>query len=347
MVNTGIFLSTTCALALGELNSGCGGATAGGAAAGGATADAAADDSSPDHSEGNLPALGLGLEPAIGMMCPRATEQTAAIRIDANVTWAPTVAFPGGAGRYSIWLLSHYKVDAAGHIVATIATCQITPPPWSITTEDAANNAPTSTTMLGVESPVSECMKITKTVTAMGTLGGWSVGSSVRIDPAVLLLGLKDTSPYENPATPWPQPSVADPFGNAPDYEAEEGDGTPGITFLPMAGAGYGEITPGTSAVAPDRIFLATRTELSLFGKTTSCTQTNGIATVTRLDHRVIGCSLGEDGGLCTSDQATYIDDYVFPVFVPGQATFKQVLLPAGAAATCDDVITGLVIAGE
>jgi hypothetical protein len=296
-------------------------------------------------SSGQTTALDSG-PPGDGGACPARTDETVAVKIRMTVTWPGTAGHIPGAGSYVIWLLSRYAIDGRNNITSTTRICQIGQPAVTEHPDDFVTSAPVGyLKLVRLASPVSEWKKVTKTTVATGVLGGWSVGSSMAIHPSVSLFGLKDTSEYKKPTTPWPSASSDPyPFGTAPDYEDEEGDGTPGITLLSIADAGYAEITTSLSPTAPaaDRVYAASRIELSLYGTSKSCEQVSGTAEVSLLDSRFIGCRLEGDGGLCTPDQSAFVDVTWQVAFRPGPATFEQVVLPASASATCDDVVAAL-----
>jgi hypothetical protein len=295
-------------------------------------------------SSGETAALDSG-PPGGGGACPARTDETIAVKIRMTVTWPGTAGYIPGTGSYVIWLLSRYAIDGQNNITSTTRICQIGLPAITESPSDLATSRPVGDVKIWLASPVSEWKKVTKTTVATGVLGGWAVGSSIAIHPSVSLFGLKDSSQYKDAATPWPSASSDPyPFGTAPDYEDEEGDGTPGVTLLSLADAGYAEIPTSLSPTAPvaDRVYAASRIELSLYGTSKSCGEASGTANVSLIDNRFIGCHLEGDGGLCTPDQSDFVDATWQVTYLPGPATFEQVVLPEGASATCDDVVAAL-----
>jgi hypothetical protein len=79
------------------------------------------------------------------------------------------------------------------------------------------------------------------------------------------------------------------------------------------------------------------RIELSLYGTNQSCTEVSGTATVPVLNTRVVGCDVDGDGGLCTPEEAGFLDSE-FPKYTVSAAAYRQVMLP-GETATCADVL--------
>ncbi len=278
-----------------------------------------------------------------GTACTPATKQTVGVMINMNVTWPATASINGGKGAYVLWLLSTYDVTGL-NLAATIKTCQLTTPPISLTpTGDIASGLMAGAMgKVGTASPVSEWNKVTRTSMTTGALGGWNIGSSISIADSVTLDGLPPDSTFKDPTTKWPPASAAgNPFGMGFMYQDEEGDMKPGITVLPLATAGYAQIRTGLGGMQPatDALYIASRTELSMYGTSTSCTETSGIADVKLIDNHVIGCDIAGDGGTCMDTQYGYIDSNR-TVYVPGAAAFIQKVLADGA--TCDDVVAAL-----
>jgi hypothetical protein len=85
---------------------------------------------------------------------------------------------------------------------------------------------------------------------------------------------------------------------------------------------------PRASGLA-DRVYAASRIELSLYGTRRSCDEVSGTTDVSLLDSRFIGCRLEGDGGLCTPDQSALVDVTWQVPYLPGPATFEQVVLAA------------------
>jgi hypothetical protein len=133
--------------------------------------------------------------------------------------------------------------------------------------------------------------------------------------------------------------------------------------YLPTTAAAVGNNGVPGSPVA-DELYLALRTELSMYGMSSICTESSGTAKVQLLNNHVIGCHI-LDGGACTSgtpnSQSDFIDSnttvYVgpsvtvippmvcAPSFVPPQISgaYKSVLLSAdGGPVDCNAVKAAL-----
>ncbi len=321
-----------------------------------------ADGSAPDagSSQGSGAAEG-GVAPPIivsGPSCLTSPVEVAAVEVRVSVSWDAVGMLRRGTGTYAAWLLARYAIDGQDHVQSTTRICRLVAPPIARSNVSCGALGPGSDLDVRFESPVSEWKKVTKTIASTGDLGGRTIGSSFAVDSSVFLYGLSDASRYITAATPWPAPGSPDPFalGDPPHYVDEEGQGTPGITFLLPDGDPGSPANPevpldltsgcGIGGPASDRIFAVLRLEMSLYGTRTSCIETSGTANVSLLDSRIVGCDVEGDGGACTNDQSEFVD-LTWPKFVPGPATFEQVLLSAGDSATCDDVVAALPEADE
>ena len=285
-----------------------------------------------------------------GMTCPVQTSQTVGVQINLNVTWPSTGSINGGMGPYVLWLLSDQTIDGTGKISAVTHTCQLTTPPIQLNATGDVASGCTAGEMckVGTQSPVSEWAKVTRTTMVTGQLGGWNVGSSISIDQAVTLNGLPPDSMFKDPTTKWPPFSASGiPFGTGFMFTDDQtGDMTPGIAVIPTTTAGYAKIRTGLGTPlkpAVDKIYIASRTQLGMYGVSSSCTEASGTAFVKLIDNHVIGCEIegmtGPARNDCAPDQSGYIDSNR-TVYVPHAATFKQKVLTAGA--TCTDVVAAL-----
>ena len=313
--------------------------SAAGAACGSLAQNAGPDSGAPGAGVHAAEQDGAGpILAGTGKPCVQRAVELAAIKISANVSWQATGGHNGGRGLYDIWLLTKYAIDAQNNVHATNRFRAFAPPAVVLGIGDTlATDVPCPGRETQITSPVEEWDRVTKTSQSSGVLGGWNVGSSISMDPSVSLFGLKDTSAYKDAATPWPV--GGDPFGKSPDYESEEGDGRPGVAFVPVSCPDCAVVraTIACGAPAGSRLFVALRIELSLYGTNLSCTEVSGTATVPLLDTRIVGCDLGGDGGPCTPSQTAFLDsDY--PDYTVGAAAYHQVMLP-GETATCADVL--------
>jgi len=244
-----------------------------------------------------------------------------------------------------LWLLSTYNVDSGNRITGTTKTCEMQMPAVTFSaTGDQAQGVPVGQTGMQqiLFDPVSWNGVPTANVTGM--LGGSNVGSSVAVDPFVMLYGLKSTSPLADGSNPWPASASA--FASS---DLTHADGTPYVPGVGQPGivATYknaGSFYPAMTALAPnsptaDQAFMVLRTQLRLYGTSTSCNNQSGQAFATDLNLHIVGCMLTGSQGTCTNDQSGFVDANDTR-FTPGTGTFTSQEMAAGAS--CVDVISAL-----
>jgi hypothetical protein len=316
--------------------------------------------SSGGGSSGGGP--GDGGEPLIdGSMgpCTAQTHMTVATKISVNVAWPSTLAVAGDMGPLSISLLSNYDVDSAGHITGTTKTCQNQTPPITLAmSADQVLGIPAGSKVQIVIGPSTWGAPKMPTTNITGQIGGWNIGSSIKIDPAVALDGLLPSSMYADPKTAWPDDMTMTEPIPLTDTRADDGNlwGS-GITAIPKSDNGFYTPQTALSMTAPhvDAIYVILRTELTLYGKSTSCTESSGAATITLLNNHVVGCHHADaaaDAGFCDMSEYGYIDSNTTAYCagklngskcaepVPGTYQAKQLNVDGGG--TCDDVAAAL-----
>jgi len=182
------------------------------------------------------------------------------------------------------------------------------------------------------------------TYASTGSLTGWNPGDMITIDPTMALIGLALPSGTDPTSYAWPSSSWSFPMGTT--FTDDDGDMNPGITASPLDGNGY--VLPPTaigligSAPSADKVYLATRNEVSLSGSWKSCTDIAGTAMVTKFDNHVVGCHV-KGMSACTTGAANTQADFIDQnrtVYAPGMATFVAKTLPDTAA--CADVLTAV-----
>jgi hypothetical protein len=295
-------------------------------------------------------AFGSG-EPMVlgsGPACSPTTAMTVGIKISGSAQWPATAAVAKGTGGFSLWLLSTYDVNSSNQITGTTTTCGMQVPAVTFSAiGDMAMGVPSG--QMGLQELVfpATSWNGVPSVNITGLLGGWSVGSSVAIDPVVTLYGLTSASALADGSLQWPSSESAIASGDltyADGTPYHSGVGLPGILGIYVSSPPY--YAPATS-LAPnspraDRVSMVLRTRFRLYGKSVSCTTLSGQAFVDDLNLRVVGCQLaGTDAsdGLCTHDQTAFIDVNATQ-FTPGAGTFETQLLPTGAS--CADVQSAL-----
>jgi hypothetical protein len=137
------------------------------------------------------------------------------------------------------------------------------------------------------------------------------------------------------------------------DLSDDDMDGNPGITAYPVSDAAMGFYLPGTSLAVngqpppakADKLYIVSRTVLSLNGTSQSCTETTGMVSVPQYDLHVIGChDLGASD--CMAAEWQFIDGNVTiyagmagkGTLITGQFDAKQ-MPNEGATPTCADVV--------
>jgi len=276
-----------------------GGSSGGGSSSGGST------------DAGGTPGTGPAVDGG-GGPCPTLTEETVGAKVTLAVTWPPTLANNGGSGNINIWLLAQYTINGTA-VTGTTATCGNQTPPIPLTPFGSQTEGLTSgTAVVQVGFAPSTWATILANpakapTTTSGTLGGWNIGSSFLINPTDSVYGLSASSMYSQASTTWPASAGTIPMGDLTD---DDMDGHPGITGIPSSAMGFSLPSTAAQATPPyapqaDKLYLALRTELSLYGTSSSCTDISGSVGVQLLNNHVVGCDLADDGGDCTTPYST------------------------------------------
>jgi hypothetical protein len=153
-------------------------------------------------------------------------------------------------------------------------------------------------------------------------------GSSYTQDGSSALVGLTMTDP--NAAWPTSYTSIT-----AADVDK---DGKPGLTGIPKGGGGY--VNPPVSIMGSraDQVDLASRTQISLKGTFTSCTEQSGDATTKFLDNHIVACHV-VGGSDCTANQVKFLDDNR-TAYIIGSGSYVAKIVPDNAS--CSDVRAAL-----
>jgi hypothetical protein len=257
-------------------------------------------------------------------------------------------------------------------ITGTVVTCKNEIPPIPLSALGAiAEGVDSGTAIVDVQITAPTWKAIAnnpRKAPAMttGMLSGWNVGSTITIDPSTTVYGLSATSTFANASTPWP---CSESSLMMSDLSDDDGDMKPGITDTAFNMNGW--VFPATASAAgsqqADELYVATRTELSLMGTSTSCTESCGTATVQLLNNHIVGCHIvGTPAGtLCPMSQYDYVDQnttvFLGRPYVSGGAVMyppggacptpvqlnpkitgqfhSKILASDGGTATCDDVL--------
>jgi hypothetical protein len=258
------------------------------------------------------------------------TALTLAVHIVMDATWPASTATSAGSGKIHLWNLAHLDVSAGVLSGDETRSCGTVLPDFAL---NAAGAIVTGGSKVLVEIPHSvwEAPSIPK-LQSRGRIAGWDPGSQFNIDGTVALFGLT----LADSGAPWP-----DSYTKIMAVDAD-GDGKPGFTAVPRAGGGY--VLPPTglgilgSAPSADRLYLASRTVLSLDGKLQGCNEVTGTARISFFDSHVVGCHV-KNGGDCSAGQIDFVDQSRTLYKVTG-ATFTA--KKVADSATCADARTAL-----
>jgi hypothetical protein len=285
-----------------------------------------------------------------GMECTKTYPLSVGTLITVAVSWPGTAAVAKGSGNFYIWLLTVYSVDASNKITGTSQSCGNTPAILTLSnTGDIALGVPGCPDMCqtGLIKPLypPSSWDGSPTTAIKGTLGGTTVGSSFEVDPSVSLYGLKASDPLSDPTMKWVGSysalTMSDlTYADGGAYVA--GQGHPGIkgTFDGTPPYYLSGTSLAPNAPKTDTFWSVSRSEIGMYGISTSCTEIKGgTANVTLINNRIVGCDLINDGGPCTTDQYGFLDMNTTQ-YTPGKATFDSVDLTSGA--TCADVLSKL-----
>jgi hypothetical protein len=249
--------------------------------------------------------------------CPEAPT-TYASHVKAQVSWPGNLALQGGRGTLHIWMKATLSFQG-NTITGTAFPCGNEIPDIQTTFVGGSKNLGTTVPSRVWDAPAMPQVPVT------GVQTGPDVGSTLSIHRSITLIGLT----MKNPAGNWPASYLEI------SQVDSDGDGKPGITLLARTGPHFQLPKLGilTSARA-DKIYVASRTILTLSGKRDSCDTVSGPAVVERFDNHVVGCHV-QGGGDCDADQTGFLDDNRV-VYTMRAATFRSVKV--APSATCEDV---------
>lgn len=296
-----------------------GGSVTGMGGSGGADTGSAGSGGSPSVDSGAV----------VGEACPSYASFTLAVHIIMDVTWEAGTATDKGTGQVHLWNRS--KLTSNGTTLAgETITCGTVLPDLVL---NFLGNVAAGGSKVLIEIPTTDWDAPTMPkYPSNGTLAGWSVGSALSIEPTVVLVGL--TMPDPNAA--WPASAMGIATVDA------DSDGKPGMLAVPKSGGGY--VQPPTaiglvgSAPSADNLYLVSRTSVGLTGKTTSCEEQAGPATIKYFDSHVAGCHV-KGATECNATQADFIDQSR-SIYVATGGSFKSKKIADGA--TCADVRAAL-----
>ena len=274
---------------------------------------------------GSLPPdAGVPLDGPPAGACPPLSTLTLSVHIVMDATWPAGTATSAGSGKIHLWNLSKLNYANGNLSGDDTRSCGTILPDFSL---NGAGQLVTGGSKVLVEIPhaVWEAPTIPR-LQSRGRLAGWDPGSAFNIDGTVALIGLN----MADPAAAWPSS-----YTSIMPVDAD-GDGKPGFTAVPRAGMGYVQPPTGLgifgSAPSADRLYLSSRTVVSLEGKLTSCADVSGTAKITFFDSHIVGCHV-KNGNDCTPGQIDFVDQSRTLYKITG-ATFtaKKIADNAGCA---------------
>jgi hypothetical protein len=227
------------------------------------------------------------------------TSLTLSVHIIMDATWPAGTATSAGSGKIHLWNMT--RLDASNGALSGDDTrsCGTVLPEFSL---NGAGTLVTGGTKVLVEIPhaVWDAPPIPR-LSSRGRIAGWEPGSAFTIDGTVALIGLT----FPDAAAAWP-----DSYTKIMPVDAD-GDGKPGFTAVPRAGSGYVQPPTGLgifgSAPSADKLYLSSRTVVSLAGKLTGCNDVSGTAKIDFFDSHVVGCHV-RNGNDCTAGQIDFVD---------------------------------------
>jgi hypothetical protein len=167
-----------------------------------------------------------------------------------------------------------------------------------------------------------------------GTLSAWAIGAKAEIEPTYGLVGLT----LADPKGAWP---TAAQMKMANELVDADGDTKPGFTAVPRSGNGYVQPPLSTIGIGPkaEKLYLVTRTVITLHGTSTTCDEISGTADIPFFDSRVVGCKIAGQTSDCMDSDAANIDTNKTE-YKPESATFTAKTVADGAS--CADVRAAL-----
>jgi hypothetical protein len=268
------------------------------------------------------------------------TTITEAVHIKLAVTWAGTQVLVAGSGTADIWLKSDLTINGTA-VTGTSKTCGLTLP--AIQLGSLVNNEKVKLTF---DDALWDKPNMPTFMTT-GQQGGFSVGSTVSIDPTVGLLGIKASSPYASVSKAWPDPTATTPtkFGTYPQFMASDlddpdGDGMMGIPVNASNTGGYSYVPTNLNYANDfaDIVSFVSRNKIALTGTIDQCDHITGTATVSTFENHVVAC---HDAASAPDKNCTNITTGVLSgpgfvdtnrtMFAPGSATYVAAKIPAGS----------------
>lgn len=332
------------------------GGTTGGTAAGtpaGGTTGGTAGTTPVGGSTGGTAVAGTGVAGTeiinSGMDCPKPMNNMAssAGHVMVNVMWPATTGLIAGMATMHLWNRADLTFADDGTATGTVHPCGSQPPEFEKSTLAGGGKVKIEFPEAAFDSPMIPTGTATGMLTPpMGSDSPFAIGATIMMDPVGLNIGIRLTDPINDPWLTKGMGSMS--LSKAVD---DDGDGSPGLTAIPLKDATHGQppislvaaLPPfgGTMPAGPfaDKLYLVIRLVVQLMGVRDSCMTATGTANVMKLDTRVVGChkvdAMGADQGECAAADSDFIDANQADMMVV-DAKYEMQVVPA--TTTCAEI---------
>lgn len=258
-------------------------------------------------------------KPAAAASCELPTTYTRATRSTLELSWPETIALTAGKGTFVTWGKVTYTKRSDGSLEIESHPCGSRLPVATLSelvgglksvaqVPLAAFDSPSMPTTRRTIMPRADRSLTFRASTPLGTM-------------------------LSDPDAEWPSPAMLVPFDH-------DGDGSPGVTSLPIEGPEYGKIPTSIAQLEfLDRLYLAIRFRLQV-SVTPACSGTAmGTIEPLSLDSTVIGCHV-EDRDDCDETELRFIQDGRINYTLGKSGTWTEVEVPQDAS--CADVRAAL-----
>lgn len=328
------------------------GGTTGGTAAGtpvGGTAGGTTGGTTPvGGSTGGTTIAGTGVAGTeimnSGMDCPKPMNNMAssAGHVMVNVMWPANTGLAAGMATMHLWNRADLTFADDGTATGTVHPCGSQPPEFQKMGLAGMNKVKIEFPEATFDSPnIPTGMASGMLTPPMGSDSPFAIGATIMMDPVGLNIGIRLADPINDPWLPMGMGSKS--LAMAMD---DDGDGSPGITGIPLMDATHDQppvsivaaLPPlgGTMPAGPfaDKLYLVVRLVVQLMGVRDTCMSAKGTANVMKLDTRVVGCH-STAGVECTAAESDFIDmnQAVMSVI---DATYEMKVVPV--TTTCAEV---------
>jgi hypothetical protein len=256
-----------------------------------------------------------GMEPIenVGMGCDQQMMASSAGHVMVQVMWDATLGLSAGMATMHLWNRADLTFNDDGTATGMVTPCGSQPPEFQKMGLAGMNK-------VKIEFPEDTFDKpgIPKGVAAgmltppAGSDNPFAIGAMIAMEPVGLAIGIDLADPINDP---W----ITKGMGSTATGADHDGDGSEGITAVPLMAAGYDQPPISTVAALPplggtmpagpfaDKLYLALRLVVQLMGVRDTCMSAKGTANVMKLDTRVIGCHR-TDGMECMAVDSDFID---------------------------------------